>query len=89
MASITSGTPWPRASGAKLVTSNVTISPPITGTRMMKAPHAPRTCGREQIGVVGKREPAEEGHVVDQRDQGAEEHGARAGDRADHDREQA
>jgi hypothetical protein len=36
---ITSGTPCPRASGAKLVIRKVTIRPPTTGTTMMNAPH--------------------------------------------------
>ena len=39
MASITSGTPWPFASGAKLLTMNVTPTAPITGTRMTQGPH--------------------------------------------------
>ena len=35
---MTSGTPWPRASGANFDTRNVTARPPMTGTRMMPAP---------------------------------------------------
>ncbi|MGB9473683.1 MAG: hypothetical protein WCE87_01295 [Candidatus Udaeobacter sp.] len=41
MASITSGTPWPLASGAKVRTSQVTPIPPTTGTKMMNGPHGP------------------------------------------------
>ena len=47
---MTSGTPWPRASGAKLLTRKVTTMPPTTGTRMTNAPHG--LGGVNTLGVV-------------------------------------
>jgi hypothetical protein len=38
LASITSGTPWPLASGAKFLTRKVTDTAPITGTRITRKP---------------------------------------------------
>jgi hypothetical protein len=77
MASITSGTPWPRFRSESRDQSRHHHA---ADDRRQNDESAPRPGGCEDIGIVVKRQRAEKEQIVDHGNQAAKENRAEAGD---------